>query len=100
MVKLRAELLDNTRNALLLLLKGLILGKMRIVLLLEGLEDVTLIGCTRVDLHQLLNGVQVVVQGHAILHDLLLSQSDCFQLGQLLFDTRDGGVVCDILCIG
>lgn len=70
------------------------------VLGLELLEDFTLVRLVLVDLHELLDGVQIVVHGHAIVHDFLLALPDLLKLIELLLDADHRRIVCHVLGAG
>lgn len=92
LVELGRVLLDDLCDLLLLLLDGLVLSKVLGVLGAERLEDLSLLGRVLVNLHELLNGVQVVVHGHPVLHHLFFTLSELFQPPHLLFDRYHSGV--------
>ena len=96
-VQLRCQLLDNSRNLLLLRLEVLVLLEVLGVLRLELLEYFALARLVLVHLHELLDGVQVVVHGHAIIHDLLLALPDLLKLVELLLDADHRWIVCHVL---
>jgi len=89
LVKLWAQLLNHSSTLLSLLLERLVLCKVFNVLSLEPLEDFTLVRSSRVDLHELLNCVKVVMQGDTIVHHLLLALADSLENGKLLLNTHD-----------
>lgn len=76
LVKLGAQLLDDTRNTLPLCLENLVFIKVFNVLCFELLKDFTFVGISGVDLNELLDGVEVVMKGNTLRHNLLLALTD------------------------
>ena len=93
-------LLDNHSDLLLLLLKSLILAEVLRVLRLISLEHLALLQRTLVYLHELLDGIELILHRHAVVHYLFLALSDLFQRSQLLFDDLHGGVLVDLARLG
>lgn len=76
LVQLRGVLLDHHRNLLLLGLKCLVLCEVLRVLGLIAIKNFLLSDCALIDLHELLNGIELIVHGDTIVHDLLLAFAD------------------------
>ena len=95
----RSILLNLHCDSLLLLLNCLILRKVFCVLGLESLKDLSLLSRATVNLHELFNGLQVVMHGHTFLHDLFLTKSALLKLVQSLFDGQNGWILVDILSL-
>lgn len=79
-------LLDNHCNLLLLCLDLLVLVEVLHVAGLILLEDFTLMKGSCVDLHKLLHGVKLVLHGHTIAHDLLLTLTALLKDVELFLD--------------
>ena len=92
-------LLDLHCDSLLLLLDCFVLRKVFRVLGLESLKDLSFLSSTTVDLHEFFNSLQVVMHGHAFLHDFFLAESALLKLVQSGFDRLDGWVLVDILSL-
>jgi len=92
-------LLNLHCDSLLLLLDCLVLRKVFRVLGLESLKDLSFLSSTTVDLHEFFNSLQVVMHGHAFLHDLFLAESALLKLVQSGFNRLDGWVLVDILSL-
>lgn len=85
-------LLDQHRDLLLLGFVGLVLSEVLRVLGLVTLKNFLLWQRVLIDLHELLDGIELVMHGHTIVHDLLLALADGFQLVELIFDEQYGWV--------
>ena len=92
--------MDNHRNLLFLLLKSLVLRKMLSILRLEALKYFSFLKLTRIDLHELLHCIKLVLHGHSSVHDRLLSLADLLELIELVFDDLYCRVLINLSCIG
>ena len=97
LIKLRTQLLNHTCDRLLLRLKVLILSKVLCILRLEALEDFTFVGLTRVHLHELLYGVEVIMERDSVRHDLLFLLTDFLQSSELLLNAHDSRIASHVL---
>jgi len=86
LVKVDHLALDHHGNLLLLLFKGLILGKVLLVLGCVVLEHFLLANGARVDFHHFLDCVKLLMHGDTIVHDLFLSLSYVLKLVHLVFN--------------
>lgn len=86
-------LLDYHRNLLLLGFKSLVLCEVLHVLGIIALKNFLFADCALIDLHELLDCIELIMHGHTIVHDLLLALADRFQLVKLLFDLQHSWVI-------
>lgn len=89
-------LLDHHRNLLLLLLECFVLAKMLRILRLVLLENFSFLKLARVDLHELLNCIELVLHGHSVIHDFFFALSDFLELVQRIFDCLHRRVLIDL----
>ena len=70
------------------------------ILSLEALKDFSFLQCSRIDLHELLHRIELVLHGHSIVHDRFLALADLFKLIELVFDDLYCGVLINLSSIG
>lgn len=85
--------MDIDRDLLLLLLDLLVLSKVLLELCLSHLENVALTHLALVDLHQVLDDIELIIHRNAVVHDFLLLQTELIQLIERLLDCNYGRVL-------
>ena len=96
LVKLGAMLLNLLSDGLLLLLEGLVLLEVLCILGFVALKDFSFLLLALVNLHQLLDGLQLILHGDSLSHDLLLTLADNLKLCESFLDGWNGGVISDL----
>lgn len=96
LVKLGAMLLNLLSDGLLLLLEGLVLLEVLCILGFVALKDFSFLLLALVNLHQLLDGLQLILHGDSLSHDLLFTLADNLKLCESFLDGWDGGVISDL----
>ena len=92
--------MDNHCDLLLLRLNCLILAEVLGILCPVSFENLTLVKGSRVHLHELFNGIELVLHSHTVTHDLLFSLAEFLKLIELIFDCLDSWVLVDLASIG